>query len=60
MQLSGQTQVQVAAGVGLTQPQISAISNGNYTRLPLETAQQLANYFGCTTDDLFPARVEVA
>lgn len=60
MQMAGITQVQLAAGVGLTQPQISEIANGNYTKLPLETAQRVAAFFGCSTDDLFPAREAVA
>ena len=56
MRLAGLTQVQVAAAVNMAQPQISEISNGNYTKLPLETAQRLASLFGCAVDVLFPLR----
>lgn len=56
MQLVEVTQVQVAAAVGMTQSHISEIANGNYSSLPLSTAQKLADYFGCSTDILFPLR----
>lgn len=56
MQLLGLTQVQVAAAVGMTQSHISEIANGNYSSLPLETAQKIADRFGCSTDLLFPLR----
>lgn len=60
MKLLGVTQVQVAAGVGVTQSHVSEIANGNYSSLPLDTAQKLAEYFGCSTDDLFPSRTVAA
>lgn len=56
MQLLGLTQVQVATAIGITQSHISEISNGNYSSLPLDTAQRLADHFGCPTDVLFPSR----
>lgn len=56
MELLELTQVQVADGVGVTQSHINKIVNGNYTSLPLDTAQRLAEYFGCPTDLLFPSR----
>jgi len=54
------TQVQLAEALGVEQSYISKIVNGRYSRMSLEVAQKLAAYFGCTTDDLFPARAEVA
>lgn len=55
MKLAGVTQVEVAAGVGLTQASVSRIRNGHYIDLPLGTLRRLACYFGCQIDDLFPA-----
>lgn len=55
MRLAGITQVQLAAGVGMTQPHISDLANGKYSALPLETARRLAEFFGCAIEDLFPA-----
>lgn len=60
MELLDVTHVQVAQGVGTSQPNLTDISNGKYSRLPLETARRLATYFGCTIEDLFPAREAVA
>lgn len=60
MELAGVTQVQIAAAVGVTQPHVSDIANGKYTALPIETARRFSNFFGCTIDDLFPARQAVA
>lgn len=54
MRLAGITQVQLAAGVGLTQPHISDLANGKYSALPLETARKLSDFFGCAIEDLFP------
>lgn len=54
IKLARVTQVEVAAAVGIRQPHVSEIANGNYSSLPLETARDLATFFGCTIDDLFP------
>lgn len=59
MELLGLTQVQVATGIGVTQSHINKIVNGNYSSLPLETAQRLGAFLGCPTDLLFP-RAEAA
>lgn len=60
MELGGLTQVRLAEGVGVTQSHISEIVNGNYSRLPMETARNLAGHFGCSLEDLFPSREAVA
>lgn len=60
MKLAGVTQVQVAAGVGLTQASVSRIRNGGYVDLPLSTLRNFAAYFGCQIEDLFPVGEEVA
>ena len=56
MELLALTQVQVADGIGVTQSHINKIVNGNYSSLPLDTAQKLSDFFGCSTDVLFPLR----
>jgi DNA-binding XRE family transcriptional regulator len=60
MALAGLTQVQLAEAIGATQSHVSEIANGNYTQLPLETARTIARQFGCSIEDLFPAREQVA
>lgn len=60
MKLAGVTQVEVAAGVGLTQASVSRIKSGNYVDLPLSTLRKLSDYFGCQIEDLFPSREAVA
>lgn len=55
--LTGTSQVAVAAGIdGMIQAKISLIERGEYSRLPLETSRKLAQFFGCSIEDLFPAR----
>lgn len=60
MEASNTTQEQLFAATGIRQPQISAIANGRYQKLPLETARKLSDFFGCAIEDLFPAREAVA
>lgn len=60
MDLSGVTQMQIAAGTGFTQSYISRIRNGRYDAMPGETMRALATFFGCSIEDLFPAREAVA
>lgn len=62
MDLADVTQAAVAEGIGSTQPHVSAISLGRYGKdgLPLETTRRIASFFGCTIEDLFPSRAEVA
>ena len=57
MLLQGVTQAGLAASIDLTQPYISAIVNGRYRRLPVETTRRFADFFGCQIEDLFPPRV---
>lgn len=59
MELAGVTQVQLAEAVGLTQPYISRIKNGQYgDELPGETMRRLAAFFGCSIETLFPAPID--
>jgi transcriptional regulator with XRE-family HTH domain len=50
----------VAKATGMTSPQISDIERGQYKDLPLEKSRELAKFFGCAIEDLFPAREAVA
>lgn len=54
--LVGTTQEQMEAATGMRQSYISAIVNGRYSKLPIETARKFSGYFGCQIEDLFPAR----
>lgn len=60
IELAETTQVRVAEAVGHKQPYISSIANGQYSAIPLETARVLADHFGCSIEDLFPARRDEA
>ena len=60
MALTGATQEQIEATTGLKQPYVSSIVNGRYSKLPLETARKIADFFGCLIEDLFPAKEAVA
>lgn len=55
-ELAGLTQVQASGGIGITQSYLSSIENGHYgpDGLPLETTRQLATFYGCAVDILFP------
>lgn len=53
MLIAGVTQLQVEAGTGITQSQISKIA-AKPGRVSLATASRLAAYFGCDASDLFP------
>jgi transcriptional regulator with XRE-family HTH domain len=48
------TQIDLAELTGIKQAQISAIENGRDAGVSVETASCLAQFFGCTIEDLFP------
>lgn len=60
MQLAGLTQVEVAQLTGFTQSYISKVKTGEYADLPGETMRTFAEAFGCSIEDMFPARQAVA
>ncbi len=60
MRLTGVTQVQLAEALEITQPVVSRLVNGQYSRIDLDQSRKIAAFFGCTVDDLFPAKAEVA
>lgn len=47
-------QAEVCEETGIAPPNLSNLVNGKYGSVTIETGQKLADYFGCTTDDLFP------
>lgn len=55
MRLAKLTQEQLAEKLGTTQPRISKIVVGSYSKFPLENARQLSRFFGCSIEDLFPS-----
>lgn len=59
-ELAGLTQVEMAKALGAEQVYISKIERDRFSRLPLENARELAQFFGCHIEDLFPAREAVA
>ncbi len=59
IELAEVTQVQVAAATGLPQPYVSDVARGRYQTITVENAHKLADYFGCSIEDLFPARETV-
>ena|SRR6185436_1150036 len=60
MELAKLTQVQLAEQTGLTQSYISRLKNGQYSDIPGSTMRLLADVFGVTIEELFPAREAVA
>jgi transcriptional regulator with XRE-family HTH domain len=62
MDLADVTQLELQAGTGIPQTQISRIKRGRYSRrgLPGERMRTLAQFFGVHMEDLFPARSEQA
>lgn len=61
LKVIGLTQQQAAEAMGETQPYVSDVVRGRYQTITVAKAQKFAALFGCTIDDLFPARaVEVA
>jgi hypothetical protein len=62
MKLANAVQVEVAVGAGSEQSRISKIKRGVYGRggLPVHEARQIARFFGCGIDDLFPVEKQAS
>lgn len=50
------TQAALAEAVGLTQPYISDVCRGRHSTITVENARKFAEFFGCSIEDLFPAK----
>lgn len=60
IELAGVTQLDIEAATGLTQPYISDVARNRYPTITVDNARKFAEFFGCTIEDLFPAREAVA
>lgn len=54
--LTDRRQSEAVAATGIVASNLSDIVNGKYTRITVETAGKLADFFGCAIEDLFPRR----
>jgi DNA-binding Xre family transcriptional regulator len=54
--LTERRQSEAVAATGIISSNLSDIVNGKYTRITVETAGKLAEFFGCAIEDLFPRK----
>lgn len=54
--IAGVKQGDVVEATGLTQPYISAVTNGRYQTITVENARKFADFFGAPIEVLFPSR----
>lgn len=60
LELAGVTQLEVEASTGLPQPYVSDVARNRYKTITVDNAHKLASFFGCSIEDLFPAKEAVA
>lgn len=60
MRLADLTQAEVAHEIEVTQPYVSDVARGRHETITVDNARKFADFFGCSIEDLFPARAEVA
>lgn len=60
IELAGVTQAALAAAIDENQPYISDVARNRYQTITVAKAHKFAEFFGCSIDDLFPAREAVA
>jgi len=58
-EMAGMTQVRVAEAAGVTQPYVSAVMRGLHQTITVDNARKFADVFGCSIEDLFPAKEAV-
>jgi transcriptional regulator with XRE-family HTH domain len=56
IELLKKKQGEVAEDLEMTQSQLSDICRGRFPDPKLSTMRKLADYFGCSLDDLFPSK----
>lgn len=56
----GMTQVQLCESLGFVQPYLSDVERRRHAQITVENARRFSDFFGCSIEDLFPAREEVA
>lgn len=54
--LTGAKQQDICEEKDIPPSVLSTIATGKTASCMLDTAQKIADFFGCTTDDIFPAR----
>ncbi|MDP3717139.1 MAG: helix-turn-helix transcriptional regulator [Acidobacteriota bacterium] len=57
IRLAGLTQRSVAVALDITEPHLSNVCRGHVKDVSLPTARKLAEFLGCSIEDLFPSRV---
>lgn len=58
IELSGVTQLDIAATTGLPQPYISDVARSRYQTITVDNARKLAEFFGCSIEELFPVKAD--
>lgn len=58
--LAEETQTSVARAIELSYTYVSDTARGRYHTISVDNAHKFAEFFGCTIEDLFPAREAVA
>lgn len=58
--LANARQADLCEGIDITPSQSSVLVNGKYGTVTIDMAQKVAQFFGCSTDDIFPRREAVA
>lgn len=59
-QLAGVTQAELSRAIAMPQQYVNDVARGRYHTITVENARKFAEYFGCSIEDLFPAREAVA
>jgi hypothetical protein len=58
--LTDSKQSDACEALGWTAPQMSSLVRGEYKSVSIDRGHQLALYFGCAIEDLFPSRERTA
>ena len=56
IEAAGLTQMEVANALGMPQPYVSDVVRNRYQTITVDNARKFAEFFGCSIEDLFPAR----
>ena len=55
-ELAEVSQADLSRAVAMTQQYVNDVARGRYATITVDNARRLAEYFGCSIEDLFPAR----
>lgn len=56
LKMAGVTQTALGDAIGVQQSYVNRLCAGLYKDIPLETTRSIAQFFGCSIEDLFPSR----